>query len=102
MFRNVLNKFKVCKSVHHRTIQIDHQPDATVFSVYYPVVYLQLNMFRMFSRPLSGAQRLQWQPLVLPSYRGDSRAVFVAGPITNTARLSPQHEGKTRGCYCSR
>jgi hypothetical protein len=28
--RNV-NLFKVCKSVHHRTIQINHQPDATVF-----------------------------------------------------------------------
>ena len=24
-------KIKVCKSVHHRTIQINHQPDATVF-----------------------------------------------------------------------
>jgi hypothetical protein len=24
-------KFKVCKSVHHRTIQISHQPDAAVF-----------------------------------------------------------------------
>jgi hypothetical protein len=23
-------KFKVCKSVHHRTIQINHQPDATI------------------------------------------------------------------------
>jgi len=23
--------FKVCKSVHHRTIQINHQPDAPVF-----------------------------------------------------------------------
>jgi len=45
------------------------------FSVYYPDVCLQLNMFRVFSRPLSGAQWLQWQPLVLPSYRGDSRAV---------------------------
>jgi len=22
---------KICKSVHHRTIQIDHQPDATIF-----------------------------------------------------------------------
>jgi len=38
-------------------------------------------MFRAFSRPSSGAQWLQWQPLVLPSYRGDSRAVFVVGPI---------------------
>jgi hypothetical protein len=50
-------------------------------------------MFRAFSRLSSGAQWLQWQPLVLPSYRGDSRAVFVVGPagrkiswrsITNT------------------
>jgi len=73
------------------------------FSAYYPDVCLQLNMFRAFSRPSSGAQWLQWQPLVLPSYRGDSRAVFVvgpAGPTTNTARLSPQYEGKTRGCHC--
>ena len=37
-------------------------------------------MFREFSRPSSGAQLLQWQPLVLPWYRGDSRAVFVVGP----------------------
>jgi hypothetical protein len=56
-------------------------------------------------RPSSGAQRLQWQPLVLTSHRGDSRVVFVvgpAGPTTNTTRLSPRCEGKTRGCYCSR
>ena len=67
------------------------------FSVYYPDVCSQLNMFRAFSRPSSGAQWLQWQSLVLPSYRGDSRAVFVVGP----ARLSPWYEGKTRGCHCS-
>jgi hypothetical protein len=60
-------------------IQTNHQPDATVFSVYYPDVCLQLNMFRAFSRPLSGAQWLQLQPLVLPSNRGDIRAVFVVG-----------------------
>jgi len=52
------------------------------FPVYYPDVYLQPNMFRAFSHPPSGAQWLQWQPLVLPSYRGDSRAVFVVGPVT--------------------
>jgi len=34
-------------------------------------------MFRAFPRPSSGAQWLQWQPLVLPSYHGDSRAMFV-------------------------
>ena len=48
-------------------------------SVYYPDVYLQLNMFRALSRPTSGVQWLQWQPLVLPSYRGESRVVFVVG-----------------------
>jgi hypothetical protein len=37
-------------------------------------------MFRAFSRPSSGAQLLQLQPLVLPSYCCDSRAVFVVGP----------------------
>ena len=59
------------------------------FSVYYPDVYLQLYMFRAFSRPSSGAQWLQWKPLVLPSYRGDSRAVFVVGPVnTQKVRLS--------------
>jgi hypothetical protein len=25
-----------------------------------------------------------------------------SGPTTNTARLSPRYEGKTRGYYCSR
>jgi hypothetical protein len=38
---------------------------------------------------------MQWQPLVLPSRRGDSRAVLVvgpAGPTTNAARLSPPSE----------
>jgi hypothetical protein len=44
--------------VHHRTIEINHQPDATVF------------------------QYIQWQPLVFPSYRGDRRAVFVVEPRT--------------------
>ena len=49
------------------------------FPVYYPDVYLQLNMFRAFSHPSSGP----------------------AGPTTNTARLSPQYEGKNRDCHWS-
>jgi hypothetical protein len=63
------------------------------FSVYYPDVCIQLNMFREFSRPSSGAQWLQWQPPVLPSYRGDSRAVFVVGS-GRPARPRTQHD-----CY---
>jgi hypothetical protein len=61
------------------------------FPVYYPDVCLQFNMFRAFSRPFSGAQRLQWQLLVLPSFRGDSRAVFEDEPVI-PARPQTQHD----------
>ena len=44
------------------------------------------------SRPSSGAQWLQWQPLVLPSYRGDSCVVFVVGPTGRPARPRTQHD----------
>jgi hypothetical protein len=53
-------------------------------------------MFWAFSRPSSGAQWLQWQPLVLPSYCGDSRPVFVVGPAGRPARPRTQHN-----CHCS-
>jgi len=46
-------------------------------------------MFRAFAHPSSGAQLLQQQPLVLPSYRGDSHTVFVVGP---PARPRTQHD----------
>jgi hypothetical protein len=62
------------------------------FSVYYPDVCLQLNMFWAFSRPTSGAQWLQWQPLVLPSYHSDSRAVFMVRPAGWLARPWTQHD----------
>jgi hypothetical protein len=52
---------------------------------------IQLNMFRAFSRPSSGAQWLQWKPLVLPSSRGDSRVVFVVGPDGRLARPRALH-----------
>jgi len=61
------------------------------FPEYYPDIYLQLNMLRALSRQLSGAQWLQWQPLVLPSYRGDSCAVFVVGLAGRLARPWTQH-----------
>ena len=58
-------------------------------------------MFRVSSRPSSGAQQLQYQPLVLPSYRGDSSAVGHgrAGRSARpqpTALLSPRYEGKNQ------
>jgi hypothetical protein len=52
-------------------------------------------MFRAFSRPSSGAQWMQWQPLVLPSYRGDSRAVFVVGQVRYFEKLyCLHHDGR--------
>jgi hypothetical protein len=67
-------KFKVCKSVHRHTIQINQPTRCNNLSGLLLDVYLQLNMFRASSRPSPGAQ-LRWQPLVLPSERGDSSAV---------------------------
>ena len=48
-------KFKACKSVHHYTIQINYQLDATISPVYYPDIYLQLNIF---GRPHAHHQEL--------------------------------------------
>jgi hypothetical protein len=69
------------------------------FSVYYSDVYLYLNMFRAFSRSSSGAQWLQWQPLVLPSYRGDSRVEFVVGPAIAVIELQMMGGEKPETCW---
>ena len=66
------------------------------FSVHYPDVCLQLNMFRELSRPSSGAQWQQWQPLVLPSYRGVSRTVFVVRPARPQTRHDYRHDAKVK------
>jgi len=55
----VLCKFKVCKSVHHPTFQINHPTGCNNFSSLLLDVYVQLNMFRASSRPSSGAKKLQ-------------------------------------------
>jgi hypothetical protein len=46
-----IHGFKVCKSVYHRTIQINHQPVATIF---------QFIILTFIYSPSSGAQLLQW------------------------------------------
>ena len=66
------------------------------FSVYYPEVRLQLNMLRAFSRPSSGARWLQWQPLVLPSYCGDSCAVFMVGLARSRTQHNCHHDKKVK------
>jgi len=61
--------------MHHHTIQINQPNRCNNFSSLLLDVYVQLNMFRASSRPSSGAQQLQYQPLVLPLERGGSSAV---------------------------
>jgi hypothetical protein len=48
--------FKVCKSVHHHTIQINQPTRCNNFSSLLLDVYVRLNMSRAFSRPSLGAQ----------------------------------------------
>jgi len=47
--------FKVCKSVHHHTIQINHQLDATISPVYYLTFIYSSTCFR---RPHTHHQEL--------------------------------------------
>jgi len=91
--RTVYLRVSIELTFWHRSFKFNSNKSPTCcknFSVYYPDVCLQLNMFRAFLHPSSGAQWLQWQPLVLPWNRGDSRDVFVVGPADR-----PDHEHTT-------
>jgi len=70
-----LTMFQVSKSVHHHTIHMNQPTRCNNFSSLLLDVYVQLNMFWASSRPSSGAQQLQQQPLVLPLERGGSSSV---------------------------
>jgi len=84
-------KFKVCKSVHHRTIQINHKPDATVFQF---IILTFIYSSTCFGRSPAHHQELNdcsgslWFYLrivviaVLCSWSGRP-----AGPTTNRARV---------------
>jgi hypothetical protein len=72
-----LLKFHLLSNYIDMSIQINHQPDAIIFH------FIILMSFCSSSL------------LVLPSYRGDSRAVFVVGPQTqhcyhHDAKVKPQ------------
>jgi hypothetical protein len=92
------------KIKNHILVQINHQPDATIFQF---IILMSVYSSTCFGRFPAHHQELNncssssfWFYL----RRGESCAVFVVGPTgptTNTARLSPRYEGKTRGCYCS-
>jgi hypothetical protein len=56
--------------VHRHKIPINQPTRRSNSSSLLLDVYVRLNMFRASSRPSSGAQQLQQQPLVLPLERG--------------------------------
>jgi len=68
-------KFKVCKSVHQHTVQINQPTRCNNFSSLLLEIYVQLNMFRSSSRPLSEATTNAVAASGLPSELGDSSAV---------------------------
>jgi hypothetical protein len=91
--------------VHQRTIQINHQPDATDFQfIILTFIYSStcFARFPAYHQELNYCSGNLWFYLhivvivVLCSWSGRP-----AGPTTNTAQLSPRYEGKTRGCHCS-
>jgi len=51
--------FKVCKSMHQHTFQINQPTRCNSFLSLLLDVYMQLNMFQLSSRPSSGTQQLQ-------------------------------------------
>ena len=102
---NFIHSFKVCKSVHHRTIQINHQPDATIFQF---IILTFIYSSSCFGRSPEHHQEINDCSSSLWFYLGIVVTAVLclwsgwpAGPTTNTTRLSPRYEGKTRGCYCS-
>jgi hypothetical protein len=105
MCQNLNVKFKVCKFAHHCTIQINHQHDATVFHfIILTFVYSSTctERFPAHHQERNDCSGILWFYLrivvivVLFSWSGRP-----AGPTTNSTRLSPRYEGKTRGYHCS-
>jgi len=96
--------FKVCKSVHHHTIQINYQLYATISPV--------LLSWRLFTaQHVSGV----FTPIIRSSTTAGVASGLAVGAwwqcwwswsgrpvrLRPTALLSPLSEGKTRGCSCS-
>jgi hypothetical protein len=89
--------------IHHRTIQINHQPGATIFEFILTFVYSST----CFGRFPAHHQELNYCRGSLPFYLRIVVIVVLcswsgrpAGLTTNTAQLSSRYESKTRGCHC--
>ena len=95
------NSFKVCKSVHHRTIQINHQPDATIFQ-FIILTFIYCSTYFGCSpahhQELNDCSSSHWFYLRIVMI---AVLLVVVLPTTNTAPLSPRYEGKTKCYHCS-
>jgi hypothetical protein len=78
--------------VHHLTIQINHQSNATIFQfIILTFVYSStcFGRFPVHHQELNDCSGSLW---FLPSYRGDSRVVFVVGLASRPARPQTQND----------
>ena len=84
------------------TFQINHQPDATIFQFIIMTFIYSSTCFRpsrAHHQEFNDCSSSLW--FYLRIVVTAVLCSWLAGPTTNTARLSPRYEGKTRGCYCS-
>jgi hypothetical protein len=88
-----------------KSIQINHQPDATIFQFIILTFIYSSTCFGRFPahhQELNDCSGSLWfyfrivVTVVLLFVVGPG----ITGPTTNTARLSPRYEGKTRDCHC--
>jgi hypothetical protein len=87
-----------------RTIQINHQLDATVFQfIILTFVYSSTGFgsFTAHRQELNDCSGSLWFYLRISVTVVLLFMFGPTGPTTNTVRLSPRYEGKTRGCHCS-
>jgi len=73
--------------VHHRTIQINHQPDAKNFQFIILTFVYSSTCFRRFPVHHQELNDCSGSGLVLPSCLGDSRVLFVVGPAGRPAGI---------------
>jgi len=88
--RQLFCEFDVCKSVHHRTIQMNQPTRCNSFTSLLLDVYVWLNMLRALPRPSPGAYNCYSS---LWFYRW---SVVVAALLDVVWPVNPN--GKTRGC----
>ena len=81
----------ICKELLY-SIQINHQPDATIFQF---IILTFIYSSTCFGRSPTHHQELNNCISTLLFYL---RIGYITGPTTNTARPSPRYKGKTGGC----